>query len=140
MPENQNSSFFVSKEFRFFEPFYENKPFIKGMENFVYINEGNRINSIPKNKFETYINDKLDTVHYPSNQIINLPYSLIFSFGDYKINKDGAFNIDKLSSEQIQEILSPFYFSKYEADIKEYYDFLNWVWEANGFKPELKNC
>ncbi len=138
VPENLNDEFSINKKLNFFEPYYNGQPFSSGMGNFVYINVGQDIANINPDKFETYINND-KPVYYPSNQIISLPSSIIYYLNNYKLTKNGKIDLNQLSSEQIQKIIKPFYFSKKEVSVKEYKEFLNWVLQTNGYNTLTYN-
>jgi len=130
--ENQKNNIVLNKKQNFFEPYYSGKPFASGMKDFVYINEGNRISNISPEKYLTYSNSNTEK-YYPKNQVLTVPSSIIYYLNDYKSDNDGRFIIDNIKSEQIQKIIKPFYFSKYEVSVKEYKEFINWVLQTNGY-------
>jgi len=130
--ENQKNNIVLNQKQNFFEPYYSGKPFASGMKNFVYINEGNRISNISPDKYLTYSNNNIEK-YYPKNQVLTIPNSIIYYLNNYKVDKNSRFIIDNIKSEQIQKIIKPYYFSKYEVSVKEYKEFINWVLQTNGY-------
>ncbi len=126
IPENQKYKFNITTKKSYFETYYYGNPFLSGMNNFVYVNYAEKIAKIPENEFVTY-----DANNYPKNQIIELPYSILYFLNDYKITDDNKILIENIYSKQLQKILKPFYFSKYEVSIAEYKEFANWVLKTN---------
>ena len=132
IPEISYKNAVVTSKQSYFEPYYQGTPFSSGMNNFVYVNEGNRISKISVDEYRTY-NNSGDTIYYPENQIIKLPKHIIYYLDDYKTNENEEIILDNISENQLKKILKPFYFSKYEVSIKEYKEFTDWVRQTNGF-------
>ena len=112
----RNNNLFALLKASCFVSYYEGQPFAKGMEDFVYVNEAERILKDKFNKQELYI-----------------PRSFKYHLNKYELNKESKFVVDTLTKQQLDLLLKPYYFSKYEVSIKEYREFAKWVWESNGY-------
>ncbi len=132
IPEYSFKNAIITSKQNYFEPYYEGEPFNSGMNNFVYINEGDRISKMPKDEYISF-NHSGNTVYYPKNQIINLPKHIVNYLDDYQINEKGQIILDNITSKQLKKVLKPFYFSKYEVSISEYKEFTRWVRKTNGY-------
>ena len=132
IPEISYDNAVITSKQNYFEPYYDGIPFSSGMNNFVYVNEANRISKISKDKYRVY-NHSGDSIYYPENQIIKLPKHIIYYLNDYQTDENDKIILDNISEKQLKKILKPFYFSKYEVSIKEYKEFTDWVRKTNGF-------
>lgn len=132
IPEISYDDAVITNKQNYFEPYYEGIPFSSGMNNFVYVNEANRISKISKDKYRVY-NHSGDSIYYPENQIIKLPKHIIYYLDDYQTDENDKIILDNISEKQLKKILKPFYFSKYEVSIEEYKEFTDWVRKTNGF-------
>lgn len=119
-----------------FANYYSGTPFKSGMEDFVFINNADLINHNTRSLY--YLSPKaIPTDFYPGsnqyNELIFVPISLKYHLDKYEVNDKKKLVIDKLSKKELDLLLKPFYFSKYEVSVKEYKEFTNWVLESNGF-------
>jgi len=133
IPENKYNNAVITTKQNYFEPYYEGKPFTSGMNNFVYINQGNDISKISKELYLTYKDKNAEPYYYPENQVIKLPKSIIYYLDEYKVDENNRIILDNISENQLKKVLKPFYFSKFEVSIEEYKEFTTWVRKTNGF-------
>ena len=120
----------------YYANYYANTPFNNGFEDFVYINPAERINNTIGKSSVAIASTNSDTTNFAKkfkSEILIIPYSLRYHLEKYNINKKGEFVIDTLSNKQLDLLLKPFYFSKYELSIKEYREFAQWVYVSNGY-------
>lgn len=127
---------FSIKDLDYFHSYYLGQPFKEGMDDFVWVNPAKDITS--REGYTSYFVQEKDSLRefqrIKKNQLLKIPNVLKFHLDDYELSKYNKMQIEKLSKKQLDLLLKPFYFSKYEVSVKEYRAFTNWVLKSNGYE------
>lgn len=126
---------FSIKDLDYFHSYYLGQPFNEGMDDLVWINPAKDI--ISREGHTSYYVQELDSLRefqrIKKNQLLKIPNVLKFHLDDYELSEYNKMQIKELSKKQLNLLLKPFYFSKYEVSVKEYRAFTNWVLKSNGY-------
>lgn len=127
---------FSIKDLDYFHSYYLGQPFKEGMDDFVWVNPAKDITS--REGHTSYYVQELDSLRefqrIKKNQLLKIPNVLKFHLEDYELSEYNKMQIKELSKKQLDLLLKPFYFSKYEVSVKEYRAFTNWVLKSNGYE------